>query len=71
MAHEMTGLILVLVAAIRSYEGRRVLMNEGRGENRLNFADNDSITSWIMLLETQLQFESWLKKERMSVLVVI
>ena len=71
MAHEMTGLILVLVAAIRSYEGRKVLMNEGRGENALNFADNDRITSWIMLLETQLQFESWLKKESMSVSVVI
>lgn len=71
MAHEMTGLILVLVAAIRSYEGRRALLNDGRGENSLNFPDNESIASWIMLLETQLQFENWLKKEKLAVSVVI
>ena len=71
MAHEMTGLILVLVSAIRSYEGRKALLNDGRGENAMNFPDNDSISNWIMLLETQLQFECWLKKEQMSVSVVI
>ena len=71
MAHEMTGLILVLVAATRSHEGRKALLNDGRGENAMNFPDNDSISNWIMLLETQLQFECWLKKEKMSVSVVI
>jgi hypothetical protein len=67
MAHEMTGMMLVLVATLRSTEGRKAIL-EAKCEN---FPDETSILAWIMMLELQLQFESFLKLRTMSVGTVI
>jgi hypothetical protein len=54
MAHEMTGVINVLIATLRSTEGRNTILN-AKNEN---FPDKTAILAWIMMLELQLQFES-------------
>ncbi len=66
MAHEMTGLMLVLVATLRSFTGRSAILDA----NNDNFSNQDAISAWIMLLEVQLQFEAWLKKPEMEVDIV-
>jgi hypothetical protein len=53
----MTGVILVLVATLRSTAGRNAILN-AKNEN---FPDKTSILAWIVMLELQLQFESFLK----------
>jgi len=67
MAHEMSGLIVVLAACLRCYKGRHMLLNETRGKQKEHFADPDLITDWIQLLETLLQWEAWMKEPEMSV----
>lgn len=67
MAHEMTGLMLVLIATLRSTGGRAAIL----ADNNTNFPDEQSIENWIMLLELQIEFEAWLKSKTMSVAVVI
>lgn len=66
MAHEMTGLMLVLVATLRSSAGQKAILES----NNDNFATSEAILSWILLLETLLEFESWLKSSEMRVPVV-
>mgnify|MGYP001787486850 FL=1 len=61
MAHEMSGLILILCTCLRSYEGRTALMNESLGKQRQFFSERAFIKDWIMLLEAMLQMEAWLK----------
>ena len=67
MAHEMTGLMLIMAATLRSSTGQNLILES----NNDNFATTEEITSWIMMLETLLEFESWLKSNEMSVPVVI
>ena len=67
MAHEMTGLVLVLLATIRSSTGRRLIL-EAKNDN---FENQDAISAWILLLETLLEFEAWLKLSEMDVGVVL
>lgn len=67
MAHEMTGLMLVLVATLRSTGGRAAIL----ADNNTNFPDEKAISSWIMLLELQIEFEQWLKSKTMSVAIVL
>jgi hypothetical protein len=66
MAHEMTSLILVLIATLCSTEGRNRIL----GANCENFPDQNAISAWIMMLELQLQFEAYLKLRTMSVATV-
>jgi len=61
MAHEMTGLILMLCTCLRCYEGRSALMNESIGKQRQHFSERAFIKDSIMLLESMLQMEAWLK----------
>ena len=61
MAHEMSGLILILCTCLRCYEGRTALMNESMGKQRQYFSERAFIKDWIMLLESMLQMEAWLK----------
>lgn len=67
MAHEMTGLILVLIATLRSSQGRKAILDA----KNANFPDNNAILAWIMMLELQVQFESFLKLRKMPVSTVI
>jgi hypothetical protein len=71
MGHEYTGVQLVMVAMLRSAKGRNVLMDP-RIKSRKEgfFPDLKWVSDWILLLETQLMFEQWLKKPTMSVTVV-
>ena len=66
MAHKMMGLMLVLVATLRSSAGQKAIL-----ESNNKVMDEAAISAWILLLETLLQFESWLKSAEMSVQVVI
>jgi hypothetical protein len=71
MGHEMTGVILVLVATLRSTRGRRFLLEEARGKQKDFFYDEAFITDWIKLLETQLQLEQWLSRKELDVASVV
>jgi len=66
MAHEMGGVMVVLVACLRCYKGRRILLEETRGKSKLNFGNMNLINDWILLLETLLQWEAWMKEPEMS-----
>lgn len=71
MAHEMTGVMLVLTAVLCSTRGRTALLNETHGQQSSFFSTEQDVTNWIMLLETQIQFEAWLKSPSMRVDTVI
>ena len=70
MGHEMSGMILVLLAVCRSHRGRNMLLNESRGQQKKFFQREDFVTDWIMLLETLLEFEAWLRKPELDVALV-
>ena len=70
MGHEMTGLLLVLTLTLRCTKGRDAILNMARGDQKKYFADESDIRNWIMLLEAQLQYESWAKEETMEVELV-
>lgn len=63
MAHEMRGVMLVLLATLRSTAGRELLTKESRGKGRKNLGEEYYIKDWMMLLETYLEFDAWLGKE--------
>ena len=58
MAHEMSGAMLFLAATLRSKQGRDETL---RAKNS-NFPNQQSTLSWLSVLESQLQFEFWLKE---------
>ena len=62
MAHEMSGVILVLNATLRSTEGRELILNTARGDAKKHFPNEAAVARWIMLLEAQLQMEAWLRE---------
>ena len=68
--HEMTGMILCLTATLRSAHGRNLIMNNARGKQKGFFPDDNYIRDWINLLETQLQFEEWLKLSEIPVTAI-
>ncbi len=71
MAHEMTGLMLVLLSVLRSSRGRELILDTSLG-NQVQFFPNEvAIANWIMVLELQLTFEAWLKQPKMKVNSVI
>ena len=61
MAHEHTGLILVMAAAMRSTKGRNILLNETWGKQADFFPEQSWIEDWLLMLETHLQQEAWMK----------
>jgi len=61
MAGEYTGILLVLAAVLRSTEGRELLMDKTGSR----FANDSTIPDWIMLVETLLQWQQWLKGDTM------
>jgi hypothetical protein len=70
MAHEMSGLIVVLVAVLRSSKGRDLCLNQSRGTQKEFLGSLEKIKDWILLLETMLQFEVWLNKPELEVFLV-
>ena len=69
--HHFSGVILLLATAIRTTRGQNALKNLARGAQLNFFPDEQWIQDWLLLLETQLEFEQWLKKPTMSVNTVI
>ena len=68
MGHEHTGLILVLAAACRSTKGRKCLLEDSKHMKVQEFFPNKKwLDDWLMLLETQLETEQWLKKEALPI----
>ena len=62
MAKEYTGVLLIIAAILRSTEGRRLLS----AHKHLRFArDKTLIDDWVLLVETLLLWEEWLKSEEM------
>ena len=61
MAHEHTGVILVLAATLRCTSGRKVIEDFARTtKQKKNFAGQEWINDWVRMLELQLQFYAWL-----------
>ena len=67
MGHEMTGMMLVLAASLRSSKGRSLVLDTARGKQKGFFANEGFLNDWIMLIETQLQFEAWLSLPELKV----
>ncbi len=67
MAHEMTGVVVVMTAILRSTRGRNAILSLARGKQKEFFADEGFIRQWIMFLETQLQLDAWLQLREMRV----
>jgi len=64
-AGQMDGVILILVATLCTTKGREMLLKEKRLRKR--FGTVELIGDWIMLLETFLQWKSWLKLPELRV----
>jgi hypothetical protein len=64
-AKEYGGVMLVLVAALRSTKGKLLLTDRNNGHQNTLFAQNGHLRDWILLIETLLQWESWLKSDEM------
>jgi hypothetical protein len=65
--HHFTGVILILACTIRTTRGRNIMKNLARGAQLAFFPDENWVQDWLLLLETQLEFEQWLKLPVMSV----
>jgi len=70
MAHEMSGVMLVLTAVLRSTAGRDVLMTQTRGKAKMKLGTFKQIKDWIMLLEKLLQLEAWLGQPELDVFLL-
>lgn len=67
MAKEFTGVLLIIAAILRSTEGRRLLCVKQKGQKKGRFAQDDGhLEDWIMLVETVLMWEEWLKSDVMA-----
>jgi hypothetical protein len=60
MAKEYRGILLLMAITLRSTKGRAI------ARNRRPFKEDSFVDDWIMLLETLLQWESWLRKDVME-----
>ena len=68
MGHEHTGLVLCLAGACRCTGGRKVLLEDAKHMKAQEFFPNKKwVDDWLMLLETQLETEQWLKRDAVSV----
>jgi len=61
MAHEMSGLILILCTCLCCHVGRTAPMNKSIGKQRQCFSERSFIKDWMMLLEAMRQMEAWLE----------
>ena len=60
--------MMVLVATLRSTQGRSICIDHSRGtEQQKFFGNNKGISDWILLLESMLQMEAWLKLPELTV----
>jgi len=57
--------MLVLLTALRSTKGRDLLTNRNNRENNAQFLEEGRYKNWLMLLDTLLQWDSWLTSDVM------
>ena len=62
MAKEYTGVLLCILAVLRSDKGRKLLTTK----KRKHFGDPALYNDWVMLIETLLQWEEWLKSPTLT-----
>lgn len=62
-AHHMVGVMLLLAFAVRSCQGRRLLMETAIGKQKPFFNTLQKVRDWSRLLETILMFYSWLMQD--------
>lgn len=67
MGHEMTGFMLLLSLAIRCTKGQNTLLLQSRGKQKEFLGHMAYLRDWQVLVETQLQFEAWLRLPKMEV----
>jgi hypothetical protein len=70
MAHEMQGIILVLVLTLRSTKGRHYILDTALGDQKMYFPDEKPLNNWIRLLELHLMFDRWMQQEEFNVAMV-
>ena len=70
MAHEMTGVLLVIAACLRSAKGQKLLIHESRGKQKQHFGSVEKVKDWILLIETMLQWHAWTGEPEMDTHVV-
>ena len=63
MGKEYTGVLLILAAVLQSSQGKRILSDK---KYKGPLSEEDHRTDWMMLIETLLQWEQWLKSEEMA-----
>ena len=67
-AHEMSGVILLLALTLRSRAGRKLILETAWGDaKKLHFDDESHIRDWTRMLELELMFEQWLRKDVLQV----
>ena len=64
MAHEMTGVLLVLLSVLRSTHGRAICKELAKGKAKKHLGNDEAIDKWICLVENCLGLEAWLAQER-------
>ena len=67
MAKEYTGIILCMLLVLRSAKGRTMLTKARRKKGEVEYQfSQQRIDDWIMLLETLLQWEEWMRNDEMK-----
>jgi len=66
-AKEYPGLLLCMATILRSTAGRKLLRS---GQSSV-FTESCVLNDWSLLVETMLQWETWLKKDRMNKKLVV
>jgi hypothetical protein len=61
MAKEYTGVLLLMATVLHSSRGCKLLC-----KRKSNFGTNNQLYNWILLVETLLQWEQWLKSDQME-----
>ena len=61
MAKQYTGVLLLMATVLHSSKGHNLLC-----KRKINFGTNNQLYDWIMLVETLLQWEQWLKSDQME-----
>lgn len=62
MAKEYTGILLVLAAVLQSAKGQHMVTTHKKS----NFGKTAQLDDWILLVDTMLQWEAWLKSDRLE-----
>ena len=63
MSKEHTGVLLIIAAILQTAKGREILHSVRKG----NFKKDWQVQDWILLVETLLEWEAFLKKDKIEI----